>query len=138
MVPSVKRDIHRNHAFSGEHSSRAVKAEPYSICFAKHVSELKAFVPNEAEISLMVYMKKIIPEAILALETRNIEPTFFHGVRLTNQVNSTNEWKKFSVSLHFPKPINDSSQIKIYVWNPTDYPIFIDDLCIEFSDRDVQ
>jgi hypothetical protein len=45
-------------------------------------------------------------------------------------VSEMNEWKPVTFGAYFPK-MKNGDVVKTYVWNPTVFPVFIDDFKVE-------
>lgn len=117
--------------FSASHSLKLDKQLEYSSTFTSTFSELKNEDISYIEVSLMA--KKIDEEnegtLIVSFENPNGQIFRYDSYPIGLLIN-TDSWEKINYSLKIP-PMADNDIMKIYVWNKSDYPLFIDDMRIE-------
>jgi hypothetical protein len=120
-------------AYSGKYSSKTGQGNLYSLAFEYPISQLTANSLNSVDISLRVFQNHTDHDAKLVVQAlgQGIED-FWHGTLISNLDKPAGSWYKFEESLFLPARIKDAEVIKIYVFNPTDRLVYIDDMQITF------
>ncbi len=117
--------------FSGTHSSKVDKNSPYSITFEHNIQYLPDNKRNAIDIRCKVLQTAVTDQSKLVIQAD--KDNFWHGVELKSQINSIGKWQDFRYEFKIPQKLKDAENIKIYIYNPTDYTVFIDDFSIEFE-----
>ncbi len=120
-------------AYSGKLSSKTGQGNSYSLSFEYLINKIPADALNQVDISLMIFQNNPDHDAKLVVQAigNNIE-NYWHGTTISNADIPAGTWYKFEESLVLPEQIRDAEMIKIYVYNPTDRLVYIDDLRIAF------
>ncbi len=117
--------------FSGGHSLKLDKQLEYSSTFASTYSELKNEDISYVEVSLMA--KKIDEEneatLIISFEYPNGQIFRYDNYPIGLLIN-TDSWEKINFSVKIPT-MGEKDIMKIYVWNKSNFPLYIDNMRIE-------
>lgn len=68
---------------------------------------------------------------VIQANDSNIEK-YWNGIELKNEIRNTNKWIKFSKTVIIPEQIKQADIIKVYVYNPSQEIIYIDDFSVKF------
>ena len=117
--------------FSGGHSLKLDKQLEYGTTYSTSFSELKKENVSYVEVSVMAKKTDDENEAslILSFEYPNGQIFRYDNYPIGLYIH-TDSWEKINYSLKIP-PMGDNDIMKVYVWNKSDFPLFIDDMKIE-------
>jgi hypothetical protein len=119
-------------ALSGRFSSKMDKEQPYGITFHCNMDQVAVDYRNRVELSMAVrVVSKIIEPKIIIEQFDGSGKQHWeaHGLPAARQ-NADNGWE--TVRLSFPL-LKETREIKIYPYNDSSIPVFVDDLSIRFS-----
>ncbi|MCD6347275.1 MAG: hypothetical protein J7L96_07645, partial [Bacteroidales bacterium] len=121
-------------AFSGKYSSKTGKGNNFSITFEYPLSEIPDSAKNTINVDFKVYQYSMNSgcKFVIQAEGKKIEK-FWYGTPITNQVKNIEQWSDYSYSFTIPGSIKQADIIKIYVFNPTNEIVFIDNFRVKFD-----
>ena len=121
-------------SFSGNKSSKTGGGNKYSIAFLYPLKTLPDSIKNKIKISLMVKSESKNQSGSLMVQAygKNFNG-FSKSYKLKSQINQVDKWQKFNQTLIIPDSIKEADIIKIYVHNPTNDIIYVDDFKIDFE-----
>lgn len=123
-----------DHSFLGEKSSIAGAGNDYSITFEYPIKIIPDSLKNKVLISFWMYQSSLNHDAKLVIQASgdNLED-YWNGFALQDVVNTTNEWSLFSLEPPIPDSVLQADLFKVYIYNPSNTKIFIDDFKIKFD-----
>ncbi len=118
-------------AFSGQQSSKTDSTAPYSITLSLPVSIMAHDFLNRVSVSFMCLNPQNTPNAMVVFQT----PGFENPLTNTFQINTlpNGQWQKVSCQFAIDEAIHRASELKLFVHNPSQAPIFIDDITIRWQ-----
>lgn len=121
-------------AHSGEFASVTNDTIEYSYAYGELFKNINSELPKKVYINGWVYTTVANPNLAIILDvTQDNKPFDWKAYPLNNDLTETGKWIEFNASFFFDKPLNLDQQVKIYAWNQTKKPIYIDDLKISFE-----
>ncbi|HSH66562.1 MAG TPA: DUF4843 domain-containing protein [Bacteroidia bacterium] len=120
-------------SFSGKKSSRTGQKQNFSITFESPVANIPDW-GKKVNVSFQVFQSDITPDAKLVIDVsgKKITPTW-QGVPIRQLSQTTDKWTEINYSYKLPPNFHEGDLIKIYIYNPTESIIYIDDLKLEFT-----
>lgn len=121
-------------SYDGKQSSKILKGQPYSVTFEYPIKNLPDSVKN-VEIEFQLYQSNVDHAAKLNIE--------IFGEQLPFQLNSedlpalsttVNKWSKVHYQYELPINFKKGDFVKVYVFNASNTPIYIDDVLIRFNE----
>ena len=121
-------------AFSGTQSSVTNMKYNFSITFEYPVKIIPDSLKNIINIDFQYYQTSLNHDAKLVVEAsgKNIS-YFWYGMDLKPEMKDVNKWIHYQKNFTIPDSIRQADLIKIYVYNPSNTNIYIDDLHIKFK-----
>ncbi len=120
-------------SFSGKMSSKTGQKQDFSISLDYSVKNLPDSLKS-ISIGFQKFQRELNPGAKIVIQISGSRFKYQWNGFLINDLNkSLNKWEV--VNLHFPLPKDfySASAIKIYIINPTDKLLYVDDLSINFN-----
>ncbi len=120
-------------AFSGKKSSKTGNGNKYSVSFVSSIMRLPDTALNQVQINLMFNAASLNHKASLVVQIigENYDG-FYQAIALQDKDKNPGEWNRFMGNVVLPQNIRSAEIIKIYVYNPSDEIVYIDDFRIEF------
>ena len=126
---------HFNHitneiAYTGKYSSMTDSSINYSDGFSYNVSD-SLLNNNNAIVNFktMAYTPNMKFSAYIVIEfSHNNQILYYQSDDLKDFINRENKWTPIYYSCIIPKEIQKDDQIKCYIWNICNYPVYIDDM----------
>lgn len=120
-------------SFSGANSSKTGRGNDFSITFSYPIDLIPNKTKDTINIEFMMYQEDILHNAKLSVDIKgkNIDNTLTY-YPLKDKIKATNKWEKYNIQLSNIKNLKEASTIKIYIFNPSQSMIFIDDFKIDF------
>ena len=129
---SIKRVTTKN-SFSGKSSGFAVKGNQYGPCLVVN-PDIK-----QRKKALVISIKgKIFSESLnslepkIVIEAKTSENKIWKSFKIVDLIKYENKWCDFAVNYQLPKWINNSKEIKVYLLNHHEDPVYIDDFEVNF------
>jgi len=121
-------------SFSQPNSSKTGNGNDYSVAFQYPFNSIADSLKNKIDISFKAYMNFIDKKADLVIQAdgKNIKP-YSKSWSLTSQITKANRWIDFNIIFKIPDKIKNADRIKIFIYNPSDKIVYIDDFRIEFK-----
>ncbi len=117
-------------AFSGKKSSKTGKESPYSITFEKTARHIPDTCLGSVHVSLRYWAENLDKDISLALDCGNDQIFYAHFIE---KPFTTSKWDLFEHTFTLPDHVAGKNPIlKVYVYNPTQNTVYIDDLDITF------
>ena len=121
-------------SFSGTYSSKVDKENSISILFRKKYKFIPDSSRNEIYISLKAYQGSLNSDAKLTIQTEGIDgQKSWIDIPIASQVYNQNQWNDFSYTFTIPETMKNEEIIKIFVYNPSSKPVYVDDFKIVFN-----
>jgi hypothetical protein len=121
-------------AFEGKQSSKILNGQPYSVTFEHPIKNLPDSVKN-VEIEFQLYQSNVDHEAQLNIEIYGEQfPLNVNRESLINLSQIISKWSKVHYQYGFPNNFKKGDYIKVYVFNASNTPIYIDDILIRFNE----
>ncbi|MEO6190242.1 MAG: DUF4843 domain-containing protein, partial [Saprospiraceae bacterium] len=119
---------------SGTKSSKCGQGAEYSITFESLIDSLNEF-SKEVSIDFYLFQETLVHNAKLVIEVSGERMEFnWHGKAITELSQVTNEWTKVNYTYLLPKNYFSGQKIKIYLYNVSNIPLYMDDVNIEFKE----
>ena len=121
-------------AHSGEFACVTNDTSQYGYAYQELFKNINTGLPKKVVVSGWVYTTVAAPNLGIILNiSENNQNYDWKTFPLTDNLKEAGKWVEFSASFYFDKPLNPEQAIKIYAWNQTKKPIYIDDLKIVFE-----
>ncbi|HET6225650.1 MAG TPA: DUF4843 domain-containing protein [Bacteroidia bacterium] len=119
-------------AFSGKKSSKTDKKGMYSVTFESPISQLGDSL-KKVNISFQLFQKDVTDEAALTVDIagNNIQHHLTY-VSLASLCKEQNKWATVNYTYELPSDFNKGDLIKIFVYNKSKSPVYIDNFKIDF------
>jgi len=121
-------------AHSGQYACVTNDTIEYSYSYSEKFKNINKGVPKNAYVSGWIYTTVAKPNLSIILDLSQDNKAYdWKAYPLNNDLTETGKWIEFKATFYFDKPLNPEQQVKIYAWNQTKKPIYIDDLKISFE-----
>lgn len=121
-------------AHSGKYACVTNDTLEYSYTYAEQIKNINTGLPNRVDVSGWIYSTVEKPNIAIILDvSENEKPYDWMAFPLADSVTISGRWIEFNSSFYFSKPLNPEQVIKIFAWNQSAKPIFIDDLEFRFE-----
>ncbi len=121
-------------AYSGKQSSVTNSTYNFSITFEYPLKIIPDSLKNEVNIDFRYYQQSLNHNAKLVVEASGKTFSYFwYGMDLKPEMKDVNRWLYCKKSFIIPDSIRNADIVKIYVYNPSNTNIYIDDLHIKFK-----
>lgn len=121
---------------SGQYASKTDAKEPYSIALVKILPEMPGNFSNWwFEFSCYVYTEHPVEDILLVydLEAKGVE-RHWRGIKLREHFDiQMNTWQKIRHQYKVPTEYVPSERIKVYIFNNSGTPFYVDDIHIELK-----
>ena len=121
-------------AFSGKFSSKTGNGDEFSITFEYPFQIIPDSLKNYININLKVFQYTLSHNAKLVIELSGKEIEYYwHGTSIKEHINDIKKWGDLNFVFQIPDNKRQADLIKIYIYNPSEEIILIDDFNIEFE-----
>jgi len=121
-------------AHSGEFVCVTNDTIEYSYGYCELVKNISTSLPKKISVNGWIYTTVAKPDFAFILDiSENTKLFDWKPFPLTETLTETGKWVQFNCDFYLDKPLNPEHTIKIYGWNKTKKPIYIDDLKISFD-----
>jgi hypothetical protein len=121
-------------AFEGKQSSKILNGQPYSVTFEYPIKNLPDSVKN-VQIEFQLLQSNLANEAKLNIEIYGEQlPFIVNSESLINLTQTLHKWSKVQYQYELPNNFKKGDYIKVYVFNASNTPIYIDDILIRFNE----
>ena len=121
-------------SFSGSKSSKTGKGNKYSIVFSYPLKLMPDSLKNKIDIAFKVKPETDNPTGALVIQAKGEKfNSFSQSYSLKGKVNQAGKWQNFNKTFIIPDSIKDADLIKIYLFNPSNEIIYLDDFKIDFK-----
>ncbi|MEN8228343.1 MAG: DUF4843 domain-containing protein [Bacteroidota bacterium] len=121
-------------AFSGTKSSKTGNENDFSITFEYPLKQLPDSSKNNVSVSFKVNKESLDRKGQLVIQANGANfKNYWKGIDLNQQIHKANSWEDFHQTIPIPDSIKQADIIKIFLYNPSDEIIFIDDFQIDFE-----
>ena len=122
-------------AFSGKNSSQTGAGNDFSITMEYPLKVIPDSLKRNIVVELMLNQTSLNHDAKLVLQASGTDFSYYwNGFDLKNEVREKNKWIKYKQTISIPDSIKQADLIKIYVYNPSQEKIFIDDFRIKIEE----
>lgn len=118
-------------AYSGKHSSKIESKLPYSISLEYPVNHIKDSLQH-IRLSFQMLTHKLNDQMKVVISYvggDTIDDVYFS---LEDQYTTMKKWEKIQFETALPENFYKKRIIKVFVWNPSLEPLYVDDLKIDF------
>jgi len=120
-------------AYSGKMSSKTGQKNDFSISFNSYVKNLPDSL-KRLSLSFQKFQRELNMDAKIVVEISGSRIKYqWNGFIINEIAKSTNKWELVKLDFTLPVDFNSASVVKIYVFNPTEKLMFIDDMNIHFK-----
>jgi len=121
-------------AFSGKYASKTGKGDEYGLTFEYPFTAIPDSMKNTLKIDFKVFQYSAQHDAKLVIQAqgKNMQE-YWNGILLTEQIQGVEKWEDFQYMLQIPDNIKQAELIKVYVFNPSNEIIYIDDFEVVFE-----
>ena len=121
-------------AFSGKFSSKTGKGDEFSITFEYPFQIIPDSSKDYININLKVFQYSSNHNAKLVVELSGEEIEYYwYGTPVKEYITEVNNWNDLNFVFQIPDNTKQANLIKIYIYNPSDVLILLDDFKIEFE-----
>jgi hypothetical protein len=121
-------------AFEGKQSSKILNGQPYSVTFEYPIKNLPDSV-KKVQIEFQLLQSNLANEAKLNIEIYGEQlPFIVNSESLINLTQTLHKWSKVQYQYELPNNFKKGDYIKVYVFNASNTPIYIDDILIRFNE----
>lgn len=121
-------------AHSGEFASITNDTIEFSYAYGEVLKNINSLLPKNVNLNGWIYTTVKNPNFSIILDISQDNKNYdWKAFPLTKDFSETGKWVEFNASFYFDKAINPEQTIKIYGWNQSKKPIYIDDLKISFD-----
>lgn len=121
-------------SFSGKHSSKTGNGKEYSIAFLRNLNTIPDSLKSSMDIQLWFNQSTIEHDAVVVITVLGDSiKDQWSGISLLDYSKEVNSWQKFEYSYSFNEEAKKGDLIKVFLYNPTNKIIFIDDIKISFK-----
>jgi hypothetical protein len=118
-------------SWSGTYSFKLIDENPYSETLEVQVGQLFSALPKQLTLRWKVFSTKKSDEPRMVVDIlRNGQSVSWQGFSLL-KYESENTWVENAAEVILPSDLHLTDVIKIYAWNPSKSPVYIDDIEIE-------
>lgn len=118
-------------AYSGKKSSLIGAGNDFSITLEYPLKVIPDSLKRNIAIELMLNQASLNHNAMLIMEAYGTDfSPYWVGFDLKSDINEVNKWVKYNKNIIIPDTIKQADLIKIYIYNPSQEKIFIDDFSI--------
>lgn len=125
--------------FSGKYSFRVDSVNEYSPGFARKISELNQGNFRNIKIQVMVFCSDTLTDFPMIISVGNAEKGLYiyASSQVGNFVNP-GKWAPAFLVFEMPEILSPEDELRIYIWNPQKQTVYLDDLTIEFYNREIR
>jgi hypothetical protein len=121
-------------AHSGDYACITNDTAEYSYTYSELLKNINTGLPKQVAVSGWVYTTVAKPNFAIILDVSEKDKSYdWKAFPLSDSLVEKGKWVEFSNIFYFDKPLNPEQAIKIYAWNQTKKPVYIDDLKIVFE-----
>jgi hypothetical protein len=121
-------------AHSGEYASVTNDTAEYGYAYQELFKNINTGLPKKVSVSGWVYTTVASPKlSMIANISENKQNVGWKSVPLTDNLTEAGKWVEFDANFYFDKPLSPDQEIRIFPWNQSKKPIYIDDLRISFE-----
>ena len=120
-------------AHSGQKSCKINKNNLYSVTLEIPYNKLNSSFKNSIQYSMNVYADKANPDAYLIIEIHDSKDGNKNLQKKLSDFQLSQNWNSISHTFQIPDIYKDAELIKVFVYNPTETDVFIDDVNIIFE-----
>ncbi|MBA3901414.1 MAG: DUF4843 domain-containing protein, partial [Bacteroidetes bacterium] len=120
-------------AYSGKYASKVGGENDYGLTFEYPFAKIPDSLKREISIGMKFFQDDLNHKAQLVIQAqKGGKDVYWQAINLVNNVPETGEWADFEYNLLINKEIETAEIIKIYLYNPSDKVVFLDDFRIDF------
>lgn len=121
-------------AHSGTYACVTNDTIEFGYTYAELVKNINSGLPKKVTITGWVYTTDAKPNFSIVLDVKdNDKSSDWKAYSLAENLTETGKWAEFSSDFTFDKPLNPELTIKLYPWNQSKKPVYVDDLKISFE-----
>lgn len=129
-----QKSITDERAFSAPNSSKTGGANVFSTTFAYPLKAIPDSLKNSIVVDMKIYQYNADHKALLQIVASGAHMTrFTKNLWIGNQISRSNSWEDFHYTMPIPDSIKQADLLKIFLYNPSDEIVFVDDFSIIFQ-----
>ena len=118
-------------AYSGNSSSLVYGEKCYSMTIDDSISKLNDV--KKLSVSMFLYQMDAVPDACVVFEMLgDEEKKLWNVVKTVDITSKTNQWVNITADFGMPDNYKEYSRFKVYLYNPTETPVYCDDIFAVF------
>jgi hypothetical protein len=121
-------------AHSGEYASVTNDTSEYGYAYQELVKNINTGLPKKVVVKGWVYTTAANPNlGIIVNISENNQNYDWKAFPLNTSITEAGKWVEFDASFYFEKPLKPEHEIRIFPWNQSKKPVYMDDLKIIFE-----
>lgn len=129
-----QKTITDERAFSAPNSSKTGGANVFSTTFAYPLKAIPDSLKNSITVDMKIFQYKTNHKAMLQIVASGEHmERVTKNVQLGDQISKSNSWEDFHYTMPIPDSIKQADLLKIFLYNPSDEIVFVDDFSIIFQ-----
>jgi hypothetical protein len=121
-------------AHSGKYACITNDTIEYSYTYQELLKNIISGVPKKVDVKGWIYTTVAKPQISIVVSISEKSTTYdWKAFPLADSIAETGKWVEFNAEFYMDKPLNPEQEIKIYAWNQSKKPVYIDDLKIRFE-----
>lgn len=130
QMQTISEDI----SFSGKYSSKTGIGDDFSITFGYPLKLIPDSLKNNIKINLKIFQNSNNHKGQINIEASGEEFNYYvNGIPIEEQIKGIKTWEDFNYTFQIPDSLKQADLIKIYLYNPSNELIFIDDFKVDFE-----
>jgi len=131
-INNFKKILNTKYYHSGKYSFKIDKLNEFSWLYEFACSDLNEIF-NQAIVKGWILSEKTYDGKIVFSIEKEGKAYYWKCLELKNVILEKNVWKEVSQTFEIPKAIPEGYILKVYFWNKSETPLFLDDFSIEFK-----
>ncbi len=120
-------------AHSGKFVCATNDTAEFGYTYCELLKNIISFIPKKVTVNGWVYTTAANPKFSIILDVSENGKLYDWKTFPLDSLNETGKWVEFGASFYLDKPLNPEQSVKLYPWNQSKKPVFIDDLKITFE-----
>jgi len=121
-------------AHSGEFACVTNDTIEFGYTYQELVKNINSEIPKKITVTGWVFSTVTKPNLGIILDiSEKQQPYDWKSFPLNEELTEVGTWKEFNASFYLDKPLNPEQVIKIFAWNQSKKPVYLDDFKITFE-----
>ncbi|MGQ9847482.1 MAG: hypothetical protein ACUVQP_08290 [Bacteroidales bacterium] len=106
----------------------------FSYGFIAQLKDIKTKNIKKIDVSCDAFLYQIPSKVQLVIDIKNNgQNIFWQSQPFDQSLKEPSTWGKVNLNIDIPKEVNDSSEIRVYVWSPSKEVALLDNLSVKFE-----